>query len=131
MNGSSGSISVDGKVHEYETTGSSGHLDLHTSLHIGGVDSRQTLPRAIWSAMLRYGYVGCMQDVSLNGERVDLAALARVQEVEGISEYCSVMPVQCRTKPCMHRGVCQEGWNRYVCDCSATGYIGPSCNEGE
>lgn len=29
--------------------------------------------------------------------------------------------------PCQNNGVCNEGWNRPLCDCSATLYTGPTC----
>jgi hypothetical protein len=48
-----------------------------------------------------------------------------------IRSSCHKMPDQCHDRPCMHGGNCTEGWNRYVCDCSQTGFSGPACGNGE
>lgn len=36
----------------------------------------------------------------------------------------------CSSSPCKHGGRCQEGWNRFLCDCSATPFSGPTCELG-
>jgi len=33
----------------------------------------------------------------------------------------------CNGSPCLNGGTCLEGWNRPICDCSATLYGGPTC----
>jgi len=33
----------------------------------------------------------------------------------------------CNGNPCLNGGTCLEGWNRPICDCSATLYGGPTC----
>ena len=130
-----GTIAVDGHSVSYQVPGASDQLDLQGALVVGGVDHSQEaasrLPRELWSARLRYGYVGCLQDLVLNGQKVDLAGLAAAQEVLGVVKYCRVVEPQCISQPCMHRGDCSEGWNRFICDCRETGYIGGSCNEGK
>lgn len=88
----------------------------------GQAPRRQTMPR---------GFVGCVQDLLLNGNRVSLAALARRQETEGVVPFCRTPSApQCANYPCLHGGVCTEGWNRFVCDCRATGFRGPVCARG-
>ena len=67
----------------------------------------------------------------INGEKVDIAGLARKQKAPGVEEYCRVMENQCISRPCMHRGDCREGWNRFVCDCTITSYTGLTCNDGK
>ena len=61
---------------------------------------------------------------------MDLVSLVRQQESVGVMGYCQV-PVShirhCASLPCLHSGVCHERWNRFVCDCSATGHQGPVC----
>ena len=47
-----------------------------------------------------------------------------------IRSSCHKMPDQCHDRPCMHGGNCTEGWNRYICDCSQTGFSGPACGNG-
>ncbi|KAG7256136.1 hypothetical protein CRUP_030099 [Coryphaenoides rupestris] len=38
---------------------------------------------------------------------------------------------QCDAKPCKNRGACKEGWNRYICDCTGTGFWARTCERGE
>jgi hypothetical protein len=144
--GVGGTLVIDGNTHAFDAPpgGTREKLELApTALYVGGLDRHNhynhhrhsasnlnLIPRELWSAGLRYGYVGCMQNMRVNNERMDLASLAQQQEVEGVSEYCSNMGEQCKHTPCMHKGQCREGWNRFVCDCAATGYIGHTCNEG-
>lgn len=102
-------------------------------LFIGGVEqgnSAGLLPREVWSAMLQYGFVGCMRELVVNGDVVDLASAAKLQNNEGIRSYCRKLPAQCDSSPC-YDGICKEGWNRFVCDCAATSYWGPTCFNGK
>lgn len=47
---------------------------------IGMVVDNAAIPSSLWSATLRHGYVGCMRDLVVNGNAVDLAAFARQQD---------------------------------------------------
>ena len=115
-------------------------LDLVGPLTIGGINpihmstqvSRPSskIPPYFFSGMLGHGYVGCIQDVEINGQFVNLTEFAALEGVHGINtETCTPIPNQCEIGHCMNDGICQEGWNRFVCDCSATGYNGPICNQ--
>ena len=130
---SSGSISVDGITKTYTIRGRNSQLDLEKTLHIGGFGdlSVSQFPIEVWSATMMKGYVGCFQELEVNANKIDIAQLARAQGVSGMGNYCQEKPPLCTTKPCLHQGVCSEGWNRYLCDCSGTGYTGPMCNRGE
>lgn len=46
-----------------------------------------------------------------------------------VKASCHVQPNQCSgaAPPCLNSGVCNEGWNRPICDCSATSFTGPTC----
>ena len=130
--GRTGKVEVDGEVVSYRMAGDSRELDLDGDLYVGGIntfDGAHRLPRVLYSTMLKYGFVGCMQDLEVNEEKYNLAQLASDQGIEGIEDYCRVMEPQCTAQPCRHRGVCHEGWNRFVCDCAATGHIGSTCKE--
>ena len=64
-------------------TGEAYQLDLDGSLLVGGVGTivdNAAIPAGLWSATLHYGYVGCMRDLVVNGNAVDLAAFARQQD---------------------------------------------------
>lgn len=86
----------------------------------------------MWTALLNYGYVGCIRDLFVDGQSKDIRRLAEAQRAVGVKPSCSrEPPKQCLSNPCQHNGNCREGWNRYVCDCSGTGYLGRSCERGE
>ena len=129
--GGAGTINVDGMSEPYVTPGKDKQLNLDGALYIGGLYAEDQLPVQMWSASLNQGYIGCVQDLMINGEKIDLAGLARVQSTPGVEEYCRVMEDQCSSAPCMHRSTCEEGWNRYVCECSSTAYTGPMCDQGK
>lgn len=89
-------------------------------------------PPQVWTALLNYGYVGCIRDLFVDGQSKDIRRLAEAQRAVGVKPSCSrEPPKQCLSNPCQHNGICREGWNRYVCDCSGTGYLGRSCERGE
>lgn len=86
----------------------------------------------VWTALLNYGYVGCIRDLFVDGQSKDIRRLAEAQRAVGVKPSCSrEPPKQCLSNPCQHSGICREGWNRYVCDCSGTGFLGRSCERGE
>lgn len=110
---------------------------------------------AVWTATLRQGYIGCLRDLALSGKPVDIAAFARQQDsgkcspkgalatlkliqiliylfislLGAVKPSCHVQSNQCggTVPPCQNNGVCNEGWNRPICDCSATSFTGPTC----
>ncbi|XP_078001036.1 neurexin-3-like [Glandiceps talaboti] len=127
-----GSVQVDDETMPFRVSGNSDQLDLEGSLFIGGIDDSSTskmLPREMWSGMLGYGFVGCMRDLNMNGKSVDLADIARSTAAPDIGFYCESRPPQCNINPCRNGGICSEGWNRFICDCSSTRYIGETCFE--
>lgn len=100
--------------------------------HIGDPFSNPSkyLPPYFVSGILKHGYVGCIHDVVVNGDTISLSNIAKIESVSGIStDMCSSMPNQCNIGHCMNGGVCSEGWNRFICDCSSTGFTGPVCSE--
>uniref|UniRef100_A0A8C6V661 Neurexin 2 n=1 Tax=Neogobius melanostomus TaxID=47308 RepID=A0A8C6V661_9GOBI len=48
-----------------------------------------------------------------------------LRDVRRLAEIQSAMGVQQR--PCGNGGLCKEGWNRYICDCTGTGFLGTNC----
>ncbi|GFR65060.1 neurexin [Elysia marginata] len=125
-----GSISVDGRKTQFSSATSSDSFDFHGELYVGGVGPAvnvSALPKEIWSAMFGLFYVGCFQDLVINGNMVDLAGNAKQQNRSNVVAYCNKMEPQCLSHPCTHQGKCVEGWNRFTCDCRATGYTGNVC----
>ncbi|XP_065332966.1 neurexin 1 isoform X3 [Cloeon dipterum] len=129
-NGREGRVTVDGSAADFKTPGESNQLDLEGALYVGGLGPLNrvvSVPPSIWSAALRHGYVGCLRDLVINGNAVDVAGYARRQDSGAIRPSCRSQPKQCESKPCMNGGQCAEGWNRFVCDCSSTSFTGPRC----
>ena len=64
--------------------GDSNQLDLEGSLFIGSVDYMDPylkLPPSLWSGTLRYGFVGCLKDLFINGASYDVVTYAHQQDV--------------------------------------------------
>ncbi|XP_055358279.1 neurexin-1a-like isoform X6 [Betta splendens] len=129
--GRSGTISINTFRTAYTAPGESEILDLDDNLYLGGLPENKmglVFPAEVWTALLNYGYVGCIRDLFIDGQSKDVRRLAEVQKAAGVKPSCSKEPPkQCLSNPCQNSGICREGWNRYVCDCSGTGYLGRSC----
>lgn len=132
--GKSGLIRVDSHEIEYLTPGMGTSLDLEDLLFIGGLNfdryNTYRLPKELWTGMLKKGFVGCIQDLVVNNEKIDLMTVARKQLQRDIRAECRKAENQCSSQPCLHQGTCKEGWNRYVCDCRNTSYRGKNCEHG-
>uniref|UniRef100_A0A673GMU1 Neurexin-1-like n=1 Tax=Sinocyclocheilus rhinocerous TaxID=307959 RepID=A0A673GMU1_9TELE len=129
--GRKGSISVNGRSMPFSTNEGSEILDLDGEMYLGGLpeDSGSLpLPPEVWTARLRQGFVGCVRDLFIDGRSKDLRRLAELQSAPGVSSFCTrETHRRCSSEPCSHGGRCREGWNRHVCDCTGTGYLGPNC----
>ncbi|XP_073773877.1 neurexin 1a isoform X22 [Danio rerio] len=129
--GRSGTISVNSIRTPYNAPGESEILDLDDKLYLGGLPEDRAgliFPTEVWTALLNYGYVGCVRDLFMDGQSKDIRRIAEAQRAVGVKPSCSKEPPkQCLSNPCLNSGTCREGWNRYVCDCSGTGYLGRSC----
>lgn len=130
-----GTISINTIRTPYQAPGNSEILDLDESLYLGGLPENKAdmvFPTEVWTALLNYGYVGCIRDFFISGQSKDIRRIAEVQKAAGVKPSCSKdSPKQCLSNPCQNNGICREGWNRYVCDCSGTGNLGRSCERGE
>lgn len=128
--GREGKVGVDGQWNEFKTPGDSTQLELDSPMFVGGVGppyAANNIPAALWTGTLRQGFVGCLRDLVLNGKPVDIAAYARQQDSAAVKPSCHIQANQCQPNPCQNGGSCSEGWNRPLCDCSATLYTGPTC----
>ncbi|XP_069394651.1 neurexin-1a isoform X30 [Paralichthys olivaceus] len=129
--GRSGTISINTLRTAYTAPGESEILDLDDNLYLGGLPENKmglVFPTEVWTALLNYGYVGCIRDLFIDGQSKDVRRLAEIQKATGVKPSCTKEPPkQCLSNPCQNNGICREGWNRYVCDCSGTGYLGRSC----
>ncbi|XP_023116774.1 neurexin 3a isoform X6 [Amphiprion ocellaris] len=129
--GRSGTISVNSRRTPFTASGESEILDLEGDMYLGGLPTDRTnliLPTELWTAMLNYGYVGCIRDLFIDGRSKDIRQIAEAQNGAGIKPSCNKQQgKQCESYPCKNRGVCKEGWNRFICDCTGTGYWSRTC----
>lgn len=64
--------------------GTEDSLDLTGNLFVGSVDYMDPylrLPPSLWSATLRFGFVGCFKDLYINGAPYDLVNYAHQQDL--------------------------------------------------
>uniref|UniRef100_A0A8C9SD22 Neurexin 3a n=2 Tax=Scleropages formosus TaxID=113540 RepID=A0A8C9SD22_SCLFO len=129
--GRSGTISVNSRRIPFTASGESEILDLEGDMYLGGLPENRAglvLPTELWTAMLNYGYVGCIRDLFIDGRSKDIRRIAEAQSGAGIKPSCSkVSGKQCDSHPCKNGGVCKEGWNRFICDCTGTGFWSRTC----
>uniref|UniRef100_A0A8C5HD45 Neurexin-2-like n=1 Tax=Gouania willdenowi TaxID=441366 RepID=A0A8C5HD45_GOUWI len=131
--GRNGFISVDSQSVPFTANEGSEILDLDEAMYLGGLpEDRQALvlPPEVWTASLGLGYVGCVRDLFIDGQSRNLWRLAEVQSSRGVSGLCTrETHVRCTRDTCANGGHCREGWNRHICDCNSTGYLGSSCEK--
>ncbi|XP_064178796.1 neurexin 3a isoform X20 [Anguilla rostrata] len=129
--GRSGTISVNSRRTPFTASGESEILDLEGDMYLGGLPENRAgliLPTELWTAMLNYGYVGCIRDLFIDGRSKDIRQIAEAQNGAGIKPSCNkVSGKQCESYPCKNKGVCKEGWNRFICDCTGTGFWSRTC----
>ncbi|XP_036832103.1 neurexin 3b isoform X4 [Oncorhynchus mykiss] len=129
--GRSGIISVDSRRTPFTASGENEILDLEGDLYLGGLPDNRVglvLPTELWTAMLNYGYVGCIRDLFIDGRSKNIRAISESQNTTGIRPTCSkVTGKQCDSNHCKNNGVCKEGWNRFICDCTGTGFWATTC----
>uniref|UniRef100_A0A672R654 Neurexin-2-like n=1 Tax=Sinocyclocheilus grahami TaxID=75366 RepID=A0A672R654_SINGR len=130
-----GSISVNSRSIPFSSNEGSEILDLDSDMYLGGLpESGQglILPPEVWTALLNYGYVGCVRDLFIDGKSRDVRRLAEIQSVPGVSSFCTrELQKRCSSAPCANGGQCKEGWNRYICDCTGIGFLGGNCEIGK
>ncbi|XP_029453543.1 neurexin 3 isoform X7 [Rhinatrema bivittatum] len=129
--GRSGTISVNSKRTPFTASGESEILDLEGDMYLGGLPENRgglILPTELWTAMLNYGYVGCVRDLFIDGRSKNIRQLAEAQNAAGVKSSCSRLgSKQCDSSPCRNSAACRDGWNRFICDCTGTGYWGRTC----
>ncbi|XP_061843021.1 neurexin 3b isoform X5 [Nerophis lumbriciformis] len=130
--GRSGIISVNSRRTPFTASGENEILDLEGDLYLGGLPDNRAglvLPTELWTAMLNYGYVGCIRDLFIDGRSKDIRQIAASQNATAIKSSCGkVTGKQCDSGPCKNSGVCKEGWNRFICDCAGTGFWDSTCD---
>nr|XP_026689389.1 neurexin-1a isoform X3 [Ciona intestinalis] len=133
-------MSIDGVAKRFRVEGSNTNLDLNGPLSLAGVDfggNFERLPN-LWTAPLREGFVGCVRDLRMDGEELDVQSLAKSRGIgltpaslsRDIGPYCrNLGESKCSSNPCFNGATCKDGVNRFICDCTNTSYKGDTCSE--
>ena len=104
-------------VYLHGSAGDSQQLDLDGDLFVGGVGGKHAPPVVpeIWSHHLGYGFVGCVRDMTVNDDPVDLAAFARKQAAGKMTPIIDVS----RRRHCvfLDRWHTMTRTRRSVCNC--------------
>ncbi|XP_069594805.1 neurexin-2-beta isoform X26 [Ranitomeya imitator] len=129
--GRKGSISVNSRNTPFQVGGDSEILDLDGEMYLGGLPEPREdlqLPPEVWTASLGLGFVGCIRDLFVDGKSRDIRRLSEVSGAAGVAPFCTRETQRhCTNSPCRNGGQCREGWNRFICDCVGTGYLGDTC----
>ncbi|XP_073461197.1 neurexin-2-beta isoform X14 [Aquarana catesbeiana] len=129
--GRKGSISVNSRNTPFQVGGESEILDLEGDMYLGGLPEPREdlqLPPEVWTASLGLGFVGCIRDLFVDGKSRDIRRLAESSGTASVAPFCTRETQRhCTNSPCRNGGQCREGWNRFICDCVGTGYLGETC----
>ncbi|XP_004701956.1 contactin-associated protein-like 4 [Echinops telfairi] len=81
-------------------------------------------------ALTLSGFQGCLRDISINTQEVDLIAV-QLGSLGNFSDLqvdtCGILD-RCLPNYCEHGGRCSQTWNNFYCNCSGTGYTGATCH---
>ncbi|XP_055737592.1 contactin-associated protein-like 2a [Salvelinus fontinalis] len=88
-------------------------LELFSQLYVGAAGGQR-------------GFLGCIRSLRMNGVTLDLEERAKVTPgvKPGCQGHCTSYGMYCR-----NGGKCEEKYNGYSCDCTATAYDGPFCTK--
>lgn len=87
----------------------------------------------LYKIVLFSGLVGCIRDITVNGERFEARYLTSSNYSVGeISlDNCQLIDPCKRPNACEHGGRCSIKDDHILCDCEGTGYIGKNCHFGK
>ncbi|XP_057175223.1 basement membrane-specific heparan sulfate proteoglycan core protein isoform X6 [Triplophysa rosa] len=113
-----GSLVVDGEAPVNGTSqGKFKGLDLNEELFVGGYPNYTMLAK---TAGLKTGFVGCMKQLTIQGDEVIF------KDLDKSSTGVSNCPT-CKDSPCQHGAVCEDSVaSLYKCKCQR-GYTGSNC----
>uniref|UniRef100_A0A8D0PVS3 Neurexin 3 n=1 Tax=Sus scrofa TaxID=9823 RepID=A0A8D0PVS3_PIG len=99
--GRSGTISVNSRRTPFTASGESEILDLEGDMYLGGLPENRAgliLPTELWTAMLNYGYVGCIRDLFIDGRISVLPSQASILSYDGSMYMKVIMPMVMHTE---------------------------------
>ena len=122
-------LSLDGESKNYPLNFPVSQLNLEGGLLVAGVQERaRQLPYYVWnSGEDSRRYLGCLWDVKVNEEYVDLRSKLRPHA--SVVQECRPSASRCKEDLCGD-GACIDLWNSYKCHCSKTDYTGEHCDQG-
>ncbi|XP_060793462.1 basement membrane-specific heparan sulfate proteoglycan core protein isoform X4 [Neoarius graeffei] len=110
----------DGPEVRRSSPGKAQGLNVYTAMFLGGVPTKDILPKSANSSMF---FEGCIGEVSINGKKIDLSYT--FIESRAISQCVDVSP--CDRRPCQHGGTCMPSAEyEFQCFCR-DGYEGDRC----
>ncbi|KAF7262417.1 hypothetical protein EG68_00300 [Paragonimus skrjabini miyazakii] len=133
-------ITVDGENYISHTADEKTYkyLNLNGLFYLGGIpDSMRQISWAIspevWSVRLNHDYIGCLGDFTVNNQPWDLDLEMRACWAEGrLHRNCFPSSTGfdwCENQGCKNGGLCSPGWNRHICDCANTNFMGDVCGD--
>ncbi|XP_058266507.1 basement membrane-specific heparan sulfate proteoglycan core protein-like isoform X2 [Hemibagrus wyckioides] len=110
----------DGPEVRRSSPGKAQGLNIYTPMFLGGVPTKDILPKPANVSMF---FDGCIGEVSINGKKIDLSYT--FTESRAISQCVDVSP--CDRRPCQHGGTCMPTAEyEFQCLCR-DGYDGERC----
>jgi len=81
----------------------------------------------IGGSALEAGFRGCMRNVEVASQPIDLTGLT-VDKTNLVQVGSCKIRDKCTPSPCEHGGQCTQNWDNFYCDCEGTGYKGQVCH---
>ncbi|KAG5326274.1 CRB protein, partial [Pseudoatta argentina] len=108
-----------------EGSNSSNHTSFPTTF-VGGshINSLSFLRRLSRLSSFTF-FVGCMEDVVINGEWVYSGTTSKTMYMEDVEAGCP-REAQCSPNPCKNGGHCTDRWREFYCKCERP-YLGHTC----
>lgn len=76
------------------------------------------------------GLVGCMMDIVVNGVTLEPRSILQSERIVGdvTIDDCRFVDACKRPNTCEHGGKCSVKEDKFICDCTHTGYTGTNCH---
>ncbi|KAK3105727.1 hypothetical protein FSP39_004342 [Pinctada imbricata] len=102
-------------------------VDRNSKVSMRNLDFRAGSDYYLGGADVGIGFRGCMREISIDDQPVDLNALG-VSEMVGVQIGTCGLLDRCTPNPCENDGICDQDWETFRCDCQNSGYTGEVCH---
>lgn len=125
-------ISLDSQskstVNSHENT----NLHIESSMYFGGIPTARLAVNSVTqpSVLLLHRFVGCITDIDMfeysarQGKRRNAVVEDSKDIIPGCTDMCQI------DNKCQNNGMCLNRFTTSECDCTATGFSGKTCKEG-